>query len=532
MSTARTWVYHHEGVFIPYHVYEGVDETEHWSVKDLTLSKGLILIASIKRSKVFLVQSQGTKEILICKVLDTKDGRIPPEIRISTAPQAVNCRLPRPIIINGQERILFNELVAHQWARTDNKTVHTAYFRFCNGGNLTQLLDRHHEHLVPVPEHFIWLVALRLIEALLFFRHGIEPGSHQEPLDWQYVTHRDLYPNNIFIHYLPHTGFRPKIGLKTNAFPEIVVGDFGESAMEDWPDNWMTEGIFDLGPNEWEDVYVILFCWSLFEEYAIGENLLLLAQAHINNNQNPNNIMRPMAHPVRTVNGFIQHPYIPYSEDLISMLSAFEYPFYDQVALIDEERMDADGVIRPRYEWTPPFEEIEQEWLPRIRRKVRRFQGIENIPRGYYDGLDVSWARPYRLMPYDYQREPKPAVPEPEALLEEEEEEEEEVFSPSSPDRLPRPLTPPDPNPALIELRGIDAFADYELRRLLYKVPSIDRNPMYPPPAPLPQPPWGGDSGSSSDEYEDDSDSDSDGYGDDDSSEPDQDLSGDYIPSD
>jgi hypothetical protein len=63
----------------------------------------------------------------------------------------------------------------------------------------------------------------------------------------------------VFIHYPPRNGPEPMDGFEENAFPEIVLGDFGNGAIEgDDPDIvlpgcWYEEGVIA----EWHDTYSI-----------------------------------------------------------------------------------------------------------------------------------------------------------------------------------------------------------------------------------------------------------------------------------
>ncbi|KAI1477638.1 hypothetical protein F4774DRAFT_427069 [Daldinia eschscholtzii] len=431
MSLPKRWPFHHEGIIIERSEFkDGAQVLIEWSEDPKTFTEGFILLAGLKLSKVYLLQSIATKEILICKVLDHITKRqdthwIPPEFRISTAP--------------------------------------------------------------------------------------------------------------------------------------IVVGDFGEAAMVDWPDEWITQGVFDYNSDElmlWEDLVlrIIILLTSIrgaptslnynIENFpaanqnirwAMGENLLLLAQAHIPFAQDIITDSRPFIYPVRTVNNYINPPDNPYSQELIDMLNCFEYPFYNQIASPSDVRTDADGVSRPRYEWLPEFDEIEHIWLPIMRRRVKRYRGIVGLPLNYYDKLDVSWSKPNHLMPYEVETEPTikaPPIPRPpqqRAQSEGPPQSQQSSQSPQSPQSQQsqqdqqdqHPNTPIVPNALLTELRGIPHLQNYQHRLLVYKDPYIDEASISPPPGPLPPPPPGGDSGESDSESDDDYES----------SEPDDDEEDkDYVP--
>lgn len=97
------------------------------------------------------------------------------------------------------------------------------------------------------------LVAEQLFPALAFMKVG-RRSDGSEPAAWTPIYHRDLvssfalmltlrlssligvYPqvkNNVFIHYPPNEpGCVSRFGRESNAFPDIVLGDFGNSAIE------------------------------------------------------------------------------------------------------------------------------------------------------------------------------------------------------------------------------------------------------------------------------------------------------------
>ena len=67
---------------------------------------------------------------------------------------------------------------------------------------------------------------------------GLRCG-HALPTDWKRITHRDLYPANIFRHWPAATA----AGRWNESLSQIVVGDFGLSAHED--DAWWRIANFD-----------------------------------------------------------------------------------------------------------------------------------------------------------------------------------------------------------------------------------------------------------------------------------------------
>ncbi|KAI1660020.1 hypothetical protein F4813DRAFT_401031 [Daldinia decipiens] len=531
MSTPASFKYYHPGVLIP---TLDVSEEDQWSEDPLILRDGVVFIGSIKFNKVFSVQSRGTGEILINKVYNvgewpgTDDEDLPLELRVSTAPISGYRRLPRPIVVDGVKRILFNELVAWQRIRDGENAIYSLYFRYCNGGTLQQLIEKYTEWNRPVPEHFVWLVAERLATAIRFLMFGMPPGSHDEPEDWEYISHRDLVQNNIFIHYHPRRpGRRPNIGLETNAFPEVIVGDFGEANMENDPEGILSNAIIaEIGVRPWDDMVCTLEMlllgvfleeflkllhlqwltystsrgWSKTDwhiRYFMGETLRLMVQAHIPLAEDENEIDRPNQIPVNTVNNRIAPPDTPYSEELIELLEHFEFPNSEDLVPISETIQDEDGNTVPLSDYLPTAEWIVDTMLPLARRKVRRYRGIGRKPVGYFDALDVSWTKPERIMPFSYTHPPG------------------------------------GQDAGNTHNGGLRAYTNWNHiapnhTSFQYRNPAFEVLPTSPPAAPLPPPPPGGDSDvESTPDPDSDNDSDNDGP---DGPDPDEDRTGNYRP--
>ncbi|KAI0117144.1 hypothetical protein F4814DRAFT_459363 [Daldinia grandis] len=403
MSIPANLKFYHPGVIIPTPEF---GQDDQWSKNHLTFRNGMVFINGIRVPKVACVQSRGTGEVLINKVYKSGPwpGVMPLELRISTAPAVPYCRLPGPIIVNGVERIIFTELVAWQRIREGGNAVYSLYFRFYNGGSLDQLLEKYFERLIPVPEHFIWLVAERLLQALRFFQFGLPPGSNYDSEDWEFISHRDLFPANIFIHYHSRRpGRLPIAGRETNAFPQIVIGDFGEANMENDGDDIISSGVLADGiVHKWEDMDVKAKLTNILVRYFMGEILRRMVQTHIPYDAGESDLDRPNGRPMSTINNHIAAPYTPYSDELLDMLANFEIPGGENGALITETIEDGDGNDVPLSDYVPEIEWLVETMLPLARRKVRRYRGIRNRPAGYFDALDVSWTRPKRFMPYEY----------------------------------------------------------------------------------------------------------------------------------
>lgn len=130
------------------------------------------------------------------------------------------------------------------------------------------------------------------------------------------------WANNIFIHYPTKSKGRiPNHGLESNAFPDIVVGDFGNSGMDGDPQDdtsFLPINIIPHGDDnaqqlrEWEDTY------------CIGSHLRELCMSHI---PEPD-VRRP--DPDRSLASVAASdgPLL-YSDRLVSLLASFEWAGID-----------------------------------------------------------------------------------------------------------------------------------------------------------------------------------------------------------
>ncbi|KAI1390642.1 uncharacterized protein F4822DRAFT_441939 [Hypoxylon trugodes] len=355
MAAARRRVYRHYGVNMR---LDGEDELIMQVRKRGDLGeRGLVWIAS-SSPKVHIVQSVLTGELLVLKIIPGRDylDVSPNEVKYSTNFGAER-KLPLPYKVNGEERIHFNQLLQYKWWLRDmdgnpdeDSGIYAMYFRHCNGGNLQQFARKYFEVGRPVPEHFIWHVAQRLSEVITYFNFGIFPGrDNPGPPGWRFISHRDFVSNNIFIHYHARAkGFEPSYNYVTNAFPEIVVGDFGDAAQEDEFPELITEGIYGLDEAaRWEDMAFE------FPPVEIGTA------------------------PDPSTGWFI----------------------------------DRDNMAVPVQDYIPSPDWVADHLLPLARRHVRLWRGNmehQRLPRNYYNDLDVSWTKPEQVMPYVYEFDPRP----------------------------------------------------------------------------------------------------------------------------
>ncbi|KAF3055819.1 hypothetical protein GL218_07003 [Daldinia childiae] len=266
-----------------------------------------------------------------------------------------------------------------------------------------------------------------------------------------------------------------------------------------------------------------------------------MVQTHIPYGYMEDELDRPNGRLMNTVNDHIVAPYERYSDELIEMLSCFEYPGSQYAASIIDNTQDEDGNDVPLSSFLPSADWIVNTLLPLARRKVRRYRGVVNPPRGYFDALDVSWTRPKKLMPYEHVIPPFVQI-NPNANDASNDEVDNNAQNEGDSDDTPTPVAK---FRKMMDAGGLGAYERWNhvnpsVTTLWYRDPAIYDLAYEPPPAPLPPPPAGGDSDvdSTPDPDEDSDGNDEDGGSDDDSGDnsdsdspdPDQDGTGNYVP--
>lgn len=117
--------------------------------------------------------------------------------------------------------------------------------RYFNGGSLKHLIKEHFDYVDEasgqtmrrnVPEHFIWHVAEQIGEALVYMHLGWPrgtsgPNACEQLPDWKPIYHRDISDSNIYLHYQPTAGSELEMH-RNRAFPRVVLGDWGEAAID------------------------------------------------------------------------------------------------------------------------------------------------------------------------------------------------------------------------------------------------------------------------------------------------------------
>ncbi|KAI0394709.1 hypothetical protein F5Y17DRAFT_238880 [Xylariaceae sp. FL0594] len=379
--------YHHRGVQIPYVINE-------WSIDNSIQQDGFIFITRFKK-RTLLVQSAKTGHLLVnklsrqgatCeadepgKLLDAED------VRFSTAPQAKR-RLISPLTVRGRTRIYFPEVML--WQRI-GPAAQSVYLRYYNGGTLADITSRAHRAKRLIPEHFIWHVFVTLIEAVRYLHTGVLPGTDGPPKDdWEPIYHRDISPSNVFVHFPIQPSPQPELGYETNAYPEVILGDFGKACEANGNPHKVKLGAWGRAEREeWQDTYSLfgiiksLYCACFeFEDdaaiYRIGANALRFHR--------PGNAES-------------------YSDDLIHVLERWEYRGFNRSDILDVQTIRNETAAN--YTRIPSLETIVQDILPLARSKVEAYQNLQDGTPNDWTKLDMTWSRAKGPMPYKWRPSP------------------------------------------------------------------------------------------------------------------------------
>lgn len=202
---------------------------------------------------------------------------------------------------------------------------------------------------------------------------------------------KSQHANNVFINYPPRgPGRIPRAGLESNAFPEIVVGDLGNSGIEGDDPATLLVSVYPEPTGEDPDTEGFLAEWE--DIYSVGEMLRLMSMAHIPHSDRWNANWRPNCGRVQDANQEPGAP--PYSDELIELLQRFEFPNHEHDLVRDlGEAVDTTF---------PSPEDIRDTLLPQAQARVAGFRRPTPRPAGYFDSIDVSWTKPEQLMPFSY----------------------------------------------------------------------------------------------------------------------------------
>ncbi|KAK8009323.1 hypothetical protein PG991_011874 [Apiospora marii] len=301
------------------------------------------------------------------------------------------------------------------WQRLSDNS-YSLYFQHHNGGTLEDLIQKYRRARTPIPETFVWHVAVELGKALAYLHQappGILPG-------WWRIRHRGLTADNVFVHYEgTENGNRYARGTPKNAFPQIVLGGFGRAARTDEPQaelrpSAMIEEFAKLtavfgpapeaaaapsaaaiavGPNAvrsrwWEDVY------------QYGGLLRRLVQAHLPGADAP-----PEAWTVEEACfwGLIPGQSPHYSEELQEWLSSnFEYDNMDTSDIFQSQTIN--GVTEDNYRRIGTMQQLlDDNWAQNLTQAQECLDAARRELGAIYTGpANVSWTQPPHLMACPY----------------------------------------------------------------------------------------------------------------------------------
>ncbi|KAI1127095.1 hypothetical protein F5Y10DRAFT_266422 [Nemania abortiva] len=316
-----------------------------------------------------------------------EDNILGKEVRISTAPNA-EIRLPGKLDVRGRSRIFFNEIEFWQALEDSTYSIYTTLY---NGDTVRHLVNKYNSRDRRVPEHFIWHLLLTLVEAVRYLKFGALPGTDDEDPDWIPIHHRDIVDRNVFIHYASNEEPEPEEGFEENAFPEVILGDFGCASREGDPPDTIAEGEY-LAPGvlaEYHDVYSIFI--------RIAKKAMLAGTGRYG--------LAEESRRIRNMNRGRRAGDPPcYSDELIEMIEHFEYPNCVDDHDVTNTPVDEDGVEQqPNHSFIPSMRRVVDEFLPIMRDRVRRYRKpAGGIPAGWWQQFDVSWTKPNGVMPYQW----------------------------------------------------------------------------------------------------------------------------------
>lgn len=265
----------------------------------------------------------------------------------------------------------------------------------------------YYKHRRRIPEHFIWHVAAEIGEALAYCQYGRPRGgtAADDGVDWYPIYHRDLYANNVFINYPPLRGGSKRLGIATDAFPEVVLGDFGESGTDG--DNLadVAYGVFGPSLNDWEDAYGLgcILRSMCMAHVPFPADLPPGAASGIEGNFNDESSGwddRPDSRILATVNA-MPGTGPAYSDLLIDTLGEFEWLNQQNE---DINGLDATGL--PNSNFVPEMEWVVDTLLPLARTQVATYKAaaagdgyVSNSPSFFFFSFTTTFLSVSRGVP-------------------------------------------------------------------------------------------------------------------------------------
>ncbi|KAG6356680.1 hypothetical protein INS49_014554 [Diaporthe citri] len=231
--------------------------------------------------------------------------------------------------------------------------------------------------------------------------------EYEEPLELRISTWQDTLPsngfpnyfaNNVFINYPPRRvgGRTARVGEESSAFPQIVLGDFGNSAADG--DDTMIIPLNVLGGEDPGDTELRL--WE--DTYGVGNTLRRLCQAHLPISPDDGDVGDADWHArrpnnIRMAGLNARDASAPdFSAQLVDLLGNFEWDAMETGTDIHELE-DPLGDVTADSRW------MVDTLYPAARARVAAYRNPPGgRPARYFDGLDVSWTKPEPVMPFVY----------------------------------------------------------------------------------------------------------------------------------
>ncbi|AEO67602.1 uncharacterized protein THITE_2050376, partial [Thermothielavioides terrestris NRRL 8126] len=413
--------------------------------------RGFLLLHNMHESqpmgKCMLLESLDTGELVVNKRLYRYSRRYPRasgeaawQTEYATrAPGEVRfARLDDPLVeARLPDEPYFPELLAYgfpAWPRTFAANAHgsqadlfSLYFRRCNGGSLSNLMEMYADAAVgaPVPEPFVWHVIEQLTRAVVFLHTGLtraelDAGARRAKDGWVPIVHRTIKADNVLLHFDSLDGGDGGGDPLDRCFPRVVLEGFDQANFtndaEEW---WCPRALASYAsqkpqrPECWEDVHLV---GELFRRLVTVHDCARMQDARrqvvsVQPDEEPFSLRfdvegdgrldRHLSRNLQLGGGKA----LAYSDELIKLLMKWEIPALQQ----NLESFFADEDIRKSI---PDTKFLLDEVLPLAVKKVKEYRalGFDKLASDADNGgwsADVSWVMPdpaFERIPYSNNR--------------------------------------------------------------------------------------------------------------------------------
>jgi serine/threonine protein kinase len=200
-------------------------------------------------------------------------------------------------------------LVSHYHSNTPFPTL---IYAFCNGGDLSSLIQKYTANENVIPEAVFWHFVKQMIEILAYIHSGwTYPSSIQE--NWQPIVHADIHSQNVLLHW-PSSSKEP--------FPNFMLGDWGLSFQIQHhnttrPGRWRRRAAKEL-----HQFLLTLFDLNIYRSQSISqENCPIWLYDQLRNED----VAFEDQNPGMSVAQYIAEKFIPRANIKIAELQAEEY---------------------------------------------------------------------------------------------------------------------------------------------------------------------------------------------------------------